>query len=115
MMPPSRCWTLFRLPSTLMTPFATTAPFNGAVLAHRPNTPKNTKMMFQPTIAVAFMESLSGADGGFGADGTSVAGSNSSLSGLCAHRGTSKDFSFEGIDMRKPLRRLHLELDGRPA
>src|SRR5262249_10517034 len=47
-MPPSRCWTLLRLPSTLITELAITAPLSGAVTAHVPNTPKNSAMIHQP-------------------------------------------------------------------
>src|SRR5947207_490605 len=59
-MPPSRCWTLLRLPSTLTTEFATTAPFNGAVAAQVPITPKNSATIAQPAMAGPRIESLGG-------------------------------------------------------
>src|SRR4029079_10728650 len=57
-MPPSRCCRLLRLVSTLMTPLATTAPFNGAESAQAPKTPKNKPMMIHPAKATFLMDSL---------------------------------------------------------
>src|SRR6266568_657551 len=48
---------LLRLPSTLTTPFAITAPFNGAVFAQTPKPPKKSRRIAQPATAVAFIES----------------------------------------------------------
>src|SRR6266849_2094339 len=71
---------LLRLPSTLTTPFAITAPFNGAVLAQTPKPPKKSRRIAQPATAVAFIESsgperpdpLLAADGAISFRGSSV-------------------------------------------
>src|SRR5262249_55766584 len=57
-MPPSKCCTLLRLPSTLITALATTAPFSGAVTAQVPMPPKKIAMISHPAIATWWMESL---------------------------------------------------------
>ena len=55
------------LVSTLITPVATTAPFNGAERAQAPNTPKNKPMMIHPAKATFLMDSLGrGAPGAIG-------------------------------------------------
>ena len=47
-MPPSRCWTVLRLVSTLTTPGAMAALSSGASAAHPPKTPKNSTMTPSP-------------------------------------------------------------------
>jgi hypothetical protein len=49
---------LLRLPSTLTKPFATTAPWSGAVTAQAPKPPKKIKMIAHPAMAAERMESL---------------------------------------------------------
>src|SRR3954471_1773675 len=105
-MPPSRCCTLLRLPSTLMMALPTTAPLSGAVAAQDPMTPKNNPIMIQPASATCLIESLGAPSLGGGPS------SNDSITLRMARAVASIYFRIRALLPCRALNRMHRHRPG---
>ena len=69
MMPPSRCWTVWRLLSGLTIPGAMAAPESGAVAAQTPPTTKNSARADSPRAREPRTSAISGGGGAAASSG----------------------------------------------